>query len=240
MIDLVLQKPRLVLLVISMLCLSGLASFRNMARQEDPQFPSRNGLITVLYPGATAEALERLVLEPLEDEISQVEEVNDYSAIARTGVAFISVALNEDIYDSDPAWERVRQAMERAELEFPDGVTEISLDDRLTGLPAVVLALAGDPSVVVLSDAAERLKRAFAGLPGLSRIEIEGDADEERNDELEELLRSYGQVSQRLLQALQQRNGALARGRSPRQLMAIGALQAHVTMALQALSASQA
>ncbi|CAK6695448.1 hypothetical protein I1E95_01545 [Synechococcus sp. CBW1107] len=69
---------------------------------------------------------------------------------------------------------------------------------------------------------------------------IEGDADEERNDELEELLRSYGQVSQRLLQALQQRNGALARGRSPRQLMAIGALQAHVTMALQALSASQA
>ncbi|MDO9475597.1 MAG: efflux RND transporter permease subunit [Pseudohongiella sp.] len=179
MIDQVLNKPRLVLLVMFMLCLSGLASFGNMARQEDPQFPSRNGLITVLYPGATAEALERLVLEPLEDEISQVEEVDEYSAIARTGVALLSVGLNEDIYDTDPAWERVRQAMDRARLEFPDGISEMSLDDRLTGLPAVVLALAGDPSVVVLSDAAERLKRALAGLPGLSRIEIEGDADEQ-------------------------------------------------------------
>jgi hypothetical protein len=68
---------------------------------------------------------------------------------------------------------------------------------------------------------------------------VEGGAEEDRSDELEELLRSYGQVSQRLLQALQQRNGALAMGRSPRQLMAIGALQAHVTMALQALTASQ-
>jgi multidrug efflux pump subunit AcrB len=212
MIEMVLQKPRLVFLVMFMLCLSGLASFGNMARQEDPQFPSRNGLITVLYPGATAEALERLVLEPLEDEISQVEEVNDYSAIARTGVALISVALNEDIYDSDPAWERVRQAMERAELEFPDGITEISLDDRLTGLPAVVLALAGDPSVVVLSDAAERLKRALAGLPGLSRIEIEGDADEQitiaLNDaELSRLQITPGQIANTLTLRNQVRPG---------------------------------
>lgn len=68
---------------------------------------------------------------------------------------------------------------------------------------------------------------------------VEGGAEEDRSDELEELLRSYGQVSKRLLQALQQRNGPLGKGRSPRQLMAIGALQAHVTMALQALTASQ-
>ncbi|MCP9820098.1 hypothetical protein KBZ18_11430 [Synechococcus sp. Cruz-9H2] len=69
---------------------------------------------------------------------------------------------------------------------------------------------------------------------------VESGAEADRSDELEGLLRSYGQVSQRLLQALQQKNGALAKGRNPRQLMAIGALQAHVTMALQALTASQA
>ncbi len=179
MIERILGKPRLVLLVMFMLCLSGLASFGSMARQEDPLFPSRTGLITVLYPGATAEALERLVLEPLQDEISQVEEVDEYTATARTGVALVRIALNEDIYDTDPAWERMRQAMERAELEFPDGITEMSLEDRMTSLPAVVLAVAGDPSAVALSEAAERLKRALAGLPGLSRIEIEGDADEQ-------------------------------------------------------------
>ncbi|MCP9800143.1 hypothetical protein [Synechococcus sp. RedBA-s] len=76
-----------------------------------------------------------------------------------------------------------------------------------------------------------------AAVPDASMVECGGEED--RSDELEELLRSYGLVSERLLQALQQRNGALAKGRSPRQLMAIGALQAHVAMALQALTASQ-
>ncbi|MEX2332638.1 MAG: efflux RND transporter permease subunit, partial [Pseudohongiella sp.] len=63
--------------------------------------------------------------------------------------------------------------------EFPAGVRQMELDDRMTSNPAVVLALAGDPSVVTLSDAAERLKRQLTDLPGLSRIEIEGDADEQ-------------------------------------------------------------
>ncbi|OFE12091.1 acriflavin resistance protein [Pseudohongiella acticola] len=179
MITDMLLKPRLILMVVIMLTLAGLASFGNMARQEDPVFPARNGLITVLYPGATADALERLILEPLQDEISQVEEVLEYSAIARSGVALLNIVLQDNLYDTDPAWERVRQAMDRARLEFPAGVRQMELDDRVTSNPAVVLALAGDPSVVALSLAAERLKRQLTDLPGLSRIEIEGDVEEQ-------------------------------------------------------------
>ncbi|WP_237133954.1 efflux RND transporter permease subunit [Pseudohongiella sp. O18] len=179
MSNIVLARPRLVMLIMVMLCLSGLASYGSMARQEDPQFPSRNGLITVDYPGATADAIERLLLEPLEDELAQVEEIQEFTATARTGVALLSISLQETIYDTDPAWDRVRQAMDRAQREFPAGTGSPELDDRLTGLPAVVLAIAGSPSIVELSLAAERLKRGLAGLPGLSRIEIEGDVDEQ-------------------------------------------------------------
>lgn len=174
-------RPRLILLIVAMLCLVGLGSLGSMARQEDPAFPDRAGLITVLYPGATAEVMERLILEPLQDEISQVEEVDEYNATARTGVALISIGLQENLYDTDIGWDRVRIAMERAEVEFPSGVAEMTLDDRQTGLPAVVLALAGDSSVVTLSLAAERLKRDLMDLPGLSRIELEGDTREQIN-----------------------------------------------------------
>jgi hypothetical protein len=66
--------------------------------------------------------------------------------------------------------------------------------------------------------------------------EVEG----QRRSEVESALRAYGQVSQRLLKALEGSEAELGQGRSPRQLMAIGALQAHVRMALQALAASQA
>lgn len=173
--------PRLVLLVVIMLALAGLASYGSMARQEDPFFPARTGLITVLYPGAPAETMERLVLEPLQDEISQVEEVLEYTATARTGVALVTVGLLDSIYDTDAAWDRVRIAMNRARTEFPDGVQDLTLEDRLTGLPAVVLAIAGDASIVTLSQAAEQLKRQLMNLPGVSRIELEGDSKEQIN-----------------------------------------------------------
>jgi hypothetical protein len=70
-------------------------------------------------------------------------------------------------------------------------------------------------------------------------VKVEAEAQGGRGQEFEALLRAYGQVSHRLLQELQKGDGSLAEGRSPRQLMAIGALQAHVHMALQALAASQ-
>ncbi len=173
--------PRLVLLVVIMLALAGLASYGSMSRQEDPFFPARTGLITVLYPGAPAETMERLVLEPLQDEISQVEEVLEFSATARTGVAVVTVVLLDSIYATDAAWDRVRIAMNRARTQFPEGVQDLTLEDRLTGLPAVVLAVAGDASIVTLSQAAEQIKRQLMNLPGVSRIELEGDSKEQIN-----------------------------------------------------------
>src|SRR5690606_34318435 len=106
LIDAIVQRPRLIMMMLVMLSLAGLASYGNMARQEDPRFPDRSGLITVIYPGTTAETIERLILEPLQDELSQVEEVLEFTASARTGIALVNIGLQDDIYDTAPAWER--------------------------------------------------------------------------------------------------------------------------------------
>ncbi len=203
----VVTQPRLILLIVAMLVLAGVGSLSGMARQEDPAFPDRVGLITVLYPGATAETMERLILEPLQEEIAQVEEVQEYDATARTGVALVNLSLQDNLYDTDTGWERVRIAMERAQNEFPDGVLEMTLEDRLIGLPAVVLSVAGSASVVEMSLAAEQLKRDLMDLPGLSRIELEGETREQINIALHdaELVR-LGVTPNQLAQYIVQRN----------------------------------
>ena len=53
---------------------------------------------------------------------------------------------------------------------------------------------------------------------------------------LDAALEAWSRASQQLLQSLQQAGPAVAEGRAPRQLMALGALQAHVAMGLQALA----
>jgi hypothetical protein len=54
----------------------------------------------------------------------------------------------------------------------------------------------------------------------------------------EQHLAAWSQASQQLLASLRQAGPAVGQGRSARQLMALGALQAHLAMALQAATAS--
>nr|WP_081622907.1 efflux RND transporter permease subunit [Marinobacter gelidimuriae] len=166
-------------MVVTMLCLLGIAAYSTMPRQEDPSFPYRAGLVSVVYPGASAADIERLVLQPLTDELRQVEELDYSQGIARTGVALLSLRLKDTIYETDPAWDRVRRAMDRARRDFPDDVGLMALDDRLIDIPAIVLAVAGSPSVTELTAVAERLKQNLGDISGLSRVELDGDSDEQ-------------------------------------------------------------
>jgi multidrug efflux pump subunit AcrB len=208
-----LNYQRLLGMVVTMLCLLGIAAYSTMPRQEDPSFPYRAGMITVSYPGASAEAVERLVLRPLTDELRQVEELDFSFGTARTGVALSRIKLRDHIYDTDPAWDRVRQAMERARQDFPDDVGQMTLDDRLIDIPAVVIAVGGSPSVTELSKVAERLKQNLSDIPGISRIELEGDADEQITLALDDAaLFRLGISPKRVLDTLAQRNQTIPGG----------------------------
>ena len=85
--------------------------------------------------------------------------------------------------------------------------------------------------------------RALATLHQHALVEADGARQEQRNgpalQELQGLLEQYGQLSQRLLAALNAQAPALKPQRSARQLMALGALQAHLHMGLRALAASE-
>ena len=208
-----LNCQRLLGMVVTMLCLLGIAAYSTMPRQEDPSFPYRAGMITVSYPGASAEAVERLVLQPLTDELRQVEELDWSQGTARTGVALARLKLRDRIYDTDSAWDRVRQAMERARQDFPDDVGLMELDDRLIDIPAVVLAVGGSPSVTELSEVAERLKQNLLDIPGISRIELEGDADEQITLALDDAaLYRLGVPPKRILDTLARRNQTIPGG----------------------------
>lgn len=73
--------------------------------------------------------------------------------------------------------------------------------------------------------------------PADPALDVEAGAS--HHPALEAALETWSRSSQELLQALQQAGPAIAGSRSPRQLMALGALQAHVAMGLKALASSR-
>ncbi|WP_163558843.1 efflux RND transporter permease subunit [Halomonas sp. NO4] len=170
-----LRYRRLILTLAGLLALLGLAAWMAMDRQEDPFFPYRFGQVLVPYPGAQPEQVERLVLNPLEEELAQVEQINDIIGTARLGVAHFTLEMHEHVYDTDAAWERVRIAVERASRRFPEGVGEADISDRDSDAHGVVLAVTGSTDLLELREAAKRLRRDLFRLKAIARIDLLAD-----------------------------------------------------------------
>lgn len=154
------------------LSLIGLASWLGMNRQEDPFFPYRYGQVHVSWPGADAEQVERLLLNPLQEEIAQVDEVNELRGVARLGFAQIVVGMHDHVYDTEEVWQRVRVAIERAERDFPPGAGQPELLDRMMDTEGIVLVVTGSDDLMALTEAARALRRDLFRVPDIARVEL--------------------------------------------------------------------
>ena len=175
----ILAKRRMIIALVLLLALSGGWSWNNMIRQEDPAFPYRYGFVLVQFPGADVEQVERLVARPLEEEISEVEDVEEIQAIIRAGFLQLIIGMKQTVYDTDTAWDRLRVAVERARARFPEGVGVPLVDDRQVQALTAVLSLSGTNDLVQLQNAAERLKNRLYGLNEISRVRLFGDSGEQ-------------------------------------------------------------
>lgn len=179
LISLLVHQKRLILTTAILLAIAGINAWFNMKRQEDPFFPYRNGFVLTQYPGATVEDIENLVLRPLEEEISQVEEVSEITGIARAGFCQVIVRMKEHIYDTDTAWNNIRDAIERAQADFPDGVFEPVINDKIVETPLMVYAISGANDVMHMRWVAEEVKKKLLRIPEISKIKFYGKPEEE-------------------------------------------------------------
>jgi multidrug efflux pump subunit AcrB len=179
LVKLLVNQKRLILTTAILFALAGAYSWFKMDRQEDPFFPYRNGFVLTQYPGASVEDIENLVLRPLEQEILQIEEVDQIRGIARAGFAQVTVKMKESVYDTKSGWDHVREAVEKAQVKFPEGVLKPQLNDRVIDTPLVVYAVTGSNDIMHMRWVAEDLKQKLLTVSELSKITLYSQAEEE-------------------------------------------------------------
>ncbi|MGY6555489.1 MAG: efflux RND transporter permease subunit [Wenzhouxiangella sp.] len=173
-----LSRSRLVMAAVILLSLIGLAAWFGMDRQEDPFFPYRFGAVTVNWPGASPEQVQRLIVNIIEEELATVEEIKEIRSTARLGLAHLSIGMHQHISDTDAVWERVRMVLDRAGRRLPAGAGAIELNDRSMDAHGIVLAITGSDDPLVLLDAARQLRRDLFRVPDMGRIDLIGDPGE--------------------------------------------------------------
>ena len=181
-----LGRTRLVIATVLLLSAVGTVAWFRMVRQEDPRLPEFWGQIVIVYPGADAESVERLVLEPLEDSLAEVSEIKDLVSTGYDGVATVVIEMRGDLADYNRAWDEVEDAVRRARPEFPDGVAEPSLDHRMMDPDSVVLALTGASDPRSLLAAARRLRDDLLDHPLVASVSLPGDPGEQITIELDD------------------------------------------------------
>lgn len=179
LVEALLGRTRLVLVTAGLLSATGLAAWLTMPREEDPQFPERTGLVLAVYPGGEAETVERLLVEPIEDHLAEVQEVYEVVSTSRAGIGVIYVELRDQVYNTDAVWDDIEDKIAAAARHFPAGVPAPTLDHELIGQEAVVLSISGSPDRLALAEAAEKLELRFLRLADVNRVKVIGDPGEQ-------------------------------------------------------------
>ncbi len=202
---------RLLVLVIILIFVWGLSSFQALPRLEDPELVSRSALVKTFFPGASAERVEALITEKIEDRITEVEEIKTYESTSSTGVSIISVELLDTVKkdEVDNVWSRIRDKLADVRVDLPPGSTEPELDEVDVKAYALLVSLTWKqddvPNYAILTRRAKSLEDALLAIPGTEKVDIFGAPDEEITVEVNSAqLAALGITAAELSQQIQQ------------------------------------
>ena len=181
-----LRNTYLLGLSIVLLMVVGVSAFLSLPRVEDPRIVNRFPLIQAPFPGASAERVEALIVEPIENALDEIEQIKSTEATSRAGMATISVELDDTVNASntDEVYSRVRTKVREAAALLPPEAPEPRVDDQLkpvafTRTEAIVWKGTGEPPLGVMQRLADDLADALRAVPGTELVRIYGGAHEE-------------------------------------------------------------
>ena len=174
---------RLTILAIVLLVAAGLGAFFSLGRQEDPTLVERYGIITTPYPGASAERVEALISEPLEDAINELAEIDETFSTSRSGVSVIGMSIREDLTETevDQTWTQIREQVDSVRPVLPQGAGAPDVDRQYIGAATIIVALSwadvGEENIAILSRLGLDLERELRNMPGTEETRIFGEAE---------------------------------------------------------------
>lgn len=161
--------------IVILMVLIGIVSYLNMPRSEDPQFDIPITVLEVIYPGASPLDIETLVVDPLEEEIADIENIKKIESQVKNDGARIQVTFRYGT-DVDAAFNKVKLAVSTVKPTLPDGVQEMLVLKATPSSVAVVqLALWSEPTdYKSMEFYAKQLEKRLEAISSIRKADIWG------------------------------------------------------------------
>ena len=163
----------------------GLFSLRGLGLDNFPKIDFPVVTVSVIYPGASPDAVEQDVVKKIEEVVNPLEKIREISSTSMDSVGLI-VAEFELERDVDKAMEDVRSVVAQIRRDLPDTIEEPVIR-KIDPSQSPVLSLVLRPlnSAHAMTDkeltriADEFLKRRLENVPGVGKVDLVGDAKRE-------------------------------------------------------------
>jgi len=164
--------------VFLLLVVLGIVSFYTMPRSEDPQFDFSAAVIKVVNPGTTPLDMEKLVVDPIEEVINELEDLNNVKTNVEDGLAVIRP---EFLYGTDPdeKYDDVVSAVSRIRDSLPSSIVALEID-KISPADVSILQMAlvtDQADYLSLKRHAEAIEQKLERVPGVKRVDIEALPD---------------------------------------------------------------
>ncbi len=166
------RRWQFTLVVFALLIATGLWALSAIPRAEDPTLKFPGSLVLVNYPGADPEDVERLVIDPIEDALAELEDVKKLTSTAQDGLALVEVEFTHGS-DPDRKYDEVIREVNVVRPQLPDDVFSIDIRQFTPGTVNIVqMALVSpDADWRRLGKLAEDLEELIETAPGVRRAD---------------------------------------------------------------------
>ncbi|SNS81754.1 efflux RND transporter permease subunit [Tropicimonas sediminicola] len=207
------HHTRMIIGIILLSIVAGAMTYINLPKEGEPDIEIPAVFISVPFPGISAEDAEKLLVKPMETEMSDLDGLDRMSGTAVEGYANLVLEF-EFGWDKSATLADVRAAMNKAEANFPEGAENYTVDEfNFSEFPIIIVNLSGPLPERTLLRIANDLQDRLERLEPVLEAALTGHRDEMVEVTIDPLkLEAYNVTAGELINAVVNNNQLIAAG----------------------------
>ncbi|MBE0495252.1 MAG: efflux RND transporter permease subunit [Campylobacterales bacterium] len=176
-IEFFIGRPRLNYLLFFFLILAGVVSYVTMPKEIFPPLALDKISITGFYSGASPNALDKMAVSRIEDEISNVSGIRSVESTIASG-RFSMVVELEKSADKNDVLQKIKDGIARVRPDLPADMDEPNATLFAFSIPLILVNISSDTlSIDALVEIAKAFKSDLSQIENLTNLQIYGEGE---------------------------------------------------------------